>query len=74
MEEKNHLSIRTDKEVHDKFRYIAAYEGRSMSGQILYLINTCIREFEKEHGPIRLGDQKEEQTGSLTVSPEERDC
>ena len=29
-----------------------------MSGQILYLINTCIREFEKEHGPIRLGDQK----------------
>ena len=47
MEEKNHLSIRTDKEVHDKFRYIAAYEGRSMSGQILYLINTCIREFEK---------------------------
>ena len=58
MEEKNHLSIRTDKEGHDKFRYIAAYEGRSMSGQILYLINTCIREFEKEHGPIRLGDQK----------------
>lgn len=58
MEEKNHLSIRTDKEVHDKFRYIAAYEGRSMSGQILYLINTCIREFEKEHGPIRPEDLK----------------
>ena len=56
MEEKNHLSIRTDKEVHDKFRYIAAYEGRSMSGQVLYLINTCIREFEKEHGPIRPED------------------
>ena len=58
MEEKNHLSIRTDKEVHDKFRYIAAYEGRSMSGQVLYLINTCIREFEKEHGPIRPEDLK----------------
>ena len=36
--EKNHLSIRTDKAIHDKLQYIAAYEGRSMSGQILYLI------------------------------------
>ena len=23
-----------------------------MSGQILHLIQKCIREFEKEHGPI----------------------
>ena len=29
-----------------------------MSGQILYLINTCIREFEKEHGPITPEDLK----------------
>lgn len=50
--EKNHLSIRTDKVIHDKLRYIAAYEGRSMSGQILYLIQQCIRNFEREHGPI----------------------
>lgn len=50
--EKNHLSIRTDKVIHDKLQYIAAYEGRSMSGQILYLIQQCIRNFEKEHGPI----------------------
>lgn len=56
--EKNHLSIRTDKAIHDKLQYIAAYEGRSMSGQILYLINTCIREFEKEHGPIAPEDLK----------------
>ncbi|EDM98728.1 hypothetical protein BACCAP_03530 [Pseudoflavonifractor capillosus ATCC 29799] len=56
--EKNHLSIRTDKAIHDKLQYIAAYEGRSMSGQILYLINTCIRDFEKEHGPIRPEDLK----------------
>lgn len=29
-----------------------------MSGQILYLIQTCIRQFEKEHGPISLEDTK----------------
>ena len=54
MKKTNHLSIRTDKELHDKFKYVAAYEGRSMSKQILYLVNQCIRDFEKQHGPIEL--------------------
>ena len=58
MNVKKHLSIRMDGELHDKFQYVAAYEGRSMSGQILYLIQKCIREFEKEHGPIEAGDVK----------------
>ena len=58
MKGRNHLSIRMDEEMHDKFQYIAAYEGRSMSGQILYLIQRCIREFEKEHGPITEDDLK----------------
>ena len=47
-----------DEEMHDKFQYIAAYEGRSMSGQILYLIQRCVRDFEKEHGPITEDDLK----------------
>ena len=25
-----------------------------MSKQILYLVNQCIRDFEKQHGPIEL--------------------
>ena len=52
MKERTHLSIRMDKDLHDKFQSISAYEGRSMSGQILYLIQKCVREFEREHGPI----------------------
>ena len=52
MVDKTHLSIRMDDKLHNKFRYVAGAEGRSMSGQILYLIQKCIREFEKEHGPI----------------------
>ena len=58
MDKKSYLSIRMNPENHDKIQYVAAYEGRSMSGQILYLINTCIREFEKEHGPITPEDLK----------------
>ena len=41
-----------EQQLHDKFQSIAAYEGRSMSGQILHLIQCCVRDFEKEHGPI----------------------
>ncbi|MEG1073469.1 MAG: hypothetical protein RSE09_07510 [Oscillospiraceae bacterium] len=32
--------------------YISAYEGRSMSGQMIHLMQECIRAFEKEHGVI----------------------
>lgn len=56
MEEKKHLSIRMDGELHNKLQFVAAYEGRSMSRKILYLINQCVREFEKEHCPIRPED------------------
>jgi hypothetical protein len=52
MKERKHLSIRMDSETHDKLQFVAAYEGRSMSGQIIHLIQKCIREYEKEHGPI----------------------
>ena len=52
MKDKKHLSIRMDEELHDKFQYVASYEGRSMSGQILYLIQKCVRDHEKENGPI----------------------
>ena len=50
--DKTHLSIRMEQQLHDKCQSIAAYEGRSMSGQILHLIQCCVRDFEKEHGPI----------------------
>lgn len=50
--DKTHLSIRMNTNLHDRFRFVAGAEGRTMSGQILYLIQKCIRDFEKEHGPI----------------------
>lgn len=51
--QKSHLSIRMTSELHDKFQYVAEYGGRSMSKQILYLLNKCVREFERGHGPIQ---------------------
>lgn len=46
------IGLRVDPEIHKKLKYIAQYEGRTINGQALYLIRSCIREFEKEHGPI----------------------
>lgn len=56
--EKVHLSIRMNTQLHDKFRYVAGAEGRTMSGQILYLMQRCVREFEKTNGPIRPEDME----------------
>lgn len=56
MIENKHLGIRVEKKLHHKLAYISEYEGRSMNGQIIYLINQCIREFEKENGQIEIED------------------
>ncbi len=55
-----HLGIRLDGALHAKFRYVAQYEGRSMSRQILSLMAACVREFEREHGPITEQDLNHE--------------
>ena len=52
--ENKHLGIEINKKMHYKLHYIAKYEGRSGNGQILYLVNECIRKFEKEHGEIKV--------------------
>ncbi len=47
-----HLGIEIDPSIHRKIKYIAEYEGRSINGQILYLVRKCIEQYEKEHGKI----------------------
>ena len=59
MADKTHLSIRMDAVLHDKFKYVAGAEGRSMSGQILYLIQKCVRDYEKQYGTIPVDSRKE---------------
>ncbi len=54
MKKDKHISIRIDEEVLRKFHYVAKYEDRSASGQIMFLINNCIRDFEKKNGEIEL--------------------
>lgn len=55
-----HLGIEVDPELHYKIRYIAKYEGRSINGQILYLLRQHIKEFEQREGEIIPEPGKEE--------------
>ena len=57
MKKQKHISIRIDADVLEKFHYVAKYDDRSASGQIMYLINNCIREFEAKHGTIELSEK-----------------
>ena len=58
MKKSKHISIRIDEDVLQKFHYVSKYEDRSASGQIMYLINNCIRTFEEKHGKIDLSDKE----------------
>jgi hypothetical protein len=52
MEKEKHLGIRINEELHYKLHYVAQYDGRSINGEILYLLRQYIIEYEKNHGEI----------------------
>lgn len=58
MKKQKHIGLRIDEEIWAKFFYVAKYEDRSGNGQLQYLINRCIREFEEQHGEIVIKKDK----------------
>ena len=54
IEKDKHLGLRIDGETHGKLQYIARYEGRSINGEVQYLLRREIERFEKEHGKIEI--------------------
>ncbi len=43
-----HLGLRIDSNTHKKLKEMAEYEGRSINGEVLYLVRQAIREYEKK--------------------------
>lgn len=58
-EQERHLSIRADGEMLDKFYFVSKYNGRSGSGQILFMMRSLVAEFEREHGEITEDELKQ---------------
>ncbi len=55
MEEKLlRYTLRVDRLLFQKFKYIADSEGRSANKEIEQYIKRCVAEFEKEHGEIKV--------------------
>lgn len=48
-EKDKHLGLRIDTETHDKLKELAEYEGRSINGEVLYLIRQAIKKYESEN-------------------------
>ena len=46
-EKDKHLGLRIDSDTHKKLKDMADYNGRSINGEVLYLIRQAIREYEK---------------------------
>ena len=58
MEKDKHLGLNIDRELHYKLQYVSKYDGRSISGEVLYLLRRYIADFEERHGKIELPEEK----------------
>jgi len=55
MDEKNvRYTLRVDRVLFKKFRYVAEYEGRSANKEIEQFLKRHVSEFEKQHGKIEV--------------------
>lgn len=54
--EKLRYTLRIDRDLFDKFRYVADYNGRSANREIEQFILASVQAFELAHGEISTND------------------
>ena len=52
-EKTKHIGLRVDDDLHAKLKDLAEYEGRSINGEIIYLVRQAVLSFEKEHNDVK---------------------
>lgn len=52
MEKDKHLGLRIDSDTHQKLKSLSEYEGRSINGEVLYLIRQAITQHEQKYGRL----------------------
>lgn len=53
MKKDKHLGLRIDAETHKKLKSLSEFEGRSINGEVLYLIRKAIAQHETTHGALK---------------------
>lgn len=51
-DKEKHLGLRLDEGTHKKLKSLAEFDGRSINGEVIYLIRQAIIKFEKENGKL----------------------
>lgn len=51
-------TLRVDRQLFKKFRYIAEFEGRSANKEIEQFLKKRVARFEAEHGEISVEDEE----------------
>ena len=54
------FTLRIDKDIFQKFRYIAEYNARSANRELEFYIKHRVMRFEEEHGEIIIKEDKED--------------
>ena len=52
-------TLRVDRYLFEKFKYVAEYEGRSANKEIEQFIKKHVAEFEKVHGKIEVSHKED---------------
>jgi len=59
MDEKQvRYTLRVDRKLFAKFRYVAEYEGRSANKEIEQFLKRHVAKFEEKHGEIVLAEEE----------------
>lgn len=53
MEKDKHLGLHIDSETHSKLKSLAEFDGRSINGEVLYLVRQAIARHEEKHGTLK---------------------
>lgn len=52
MDKDKHLGLRIDSDTHEKLKSLAEFDGRSINGEVLYLVRQAILQHEQIHGKL----------------------
>ena len=52
MEKDKDSGLRIDSDTHKKLKSLAEFDGRSINGEVLYLIHQAILQHEQRHGKL----------------------
>ena len=47
-----HIGLRVNDDLHTKLKALAEYEGRSINGELIYLVRQAILQHEKKVGEL----------------------